>query len=52
MNYLFIGYYGHNNLGDEAILRAMVCYLQKKDPDPKFVTITSNINNSFLQMMI
>ena len=46
MKYLLIGYYGHNNLGDEALLRILVYHIKNRDPDSEFFVVSSNTDNS------
>ena len=46
MKYLIIGYYGHKNLGDEAILRSLVLHIFKNDAKAKITAFTSDIKNS------
>lgn len=41
-NILIAGYYGLNNIGDEAILSGMICSLNKYIKDAKYSVITSN----------
>lgn len=41
-NILIVGYYGLNNIGDEAILSGMITSIKKYIPDANFSVITNN----------
>lgn len=41
-NILIAGYYGLNNIGDEAILSGMITSLKKYIEDPHFYVVTNN----------
>jgi polysaccharide pyruvyl transferase CsaB len=46
-NILIVGYYGLNNIGDEAILSGMITSIKKYIPDANFSVITNNPNTTW-----
>jgi len=46
--YLFIGYYGHNNLGDEAMLYTLYTSFQKQDDKAICFATTTNLEASLI----
>ncbi|MBP3918318.1 MAG: polysaccharide pyruvyl transferase CsaB [Clostridia bacterium] len=41
-DYLFCGYYGFRNMGDDSLLRAMISNIQRIDPDARITVMSKN----------
>jgi len=49
---LISGYFGFGNLGDEAILEAVVGELRRRDPDVEIIALSGNPRETVLRLGI